>query len=95
MPGTSPGVAVPRNTRWVSRPLCAEPIVGAAPKKTVRASRLVSEPLAEQRLAGVDLYRLGVRAVDVGVDDGLPRVLQVLRQLGVHGRGRRSGSSRA
>ena len=43
--------------------------------------------LAEQRLAGVDLGRLRVRAVDVGVDDRLPGVLQVLRQLGVH-RGR-------
>src|SRR5205823_770334 len=36
-----------------------------------------------QRPASVDLYGLGVRAVDVGVDAGLPRVLQVLRQLGV------------
>ena len=43
--------------------------------------------LPEQRLAGVDLHGLGVRAVDVGVDDRLPRVLQVLRQLGVHRRG--------
>ena len=42
-PARRPGIAVPRNTRWVSRPLCAEPIVGAAPKNTVRASRRVSE----------------------------------------------------
>ena len=42
--------------------------------------------LPEQRLAGVDLRGLGVGAVDVGVDDGLPRVLQVLRELGVHRR---------
>ncbi len=43
-PGTSPGTAVPRNTRWVPTPLLDAPgaIVGAAPKNTVRASRLVS-----------------------------------------------------
>ena len=39
------------------------------------------------------LHGLGVRAVDVGVDDRLPRVLQVLRQLGVHRGGRRAGST--
>lgn len=39
----SPGTAVPRKTRCVSIPLCADPIVGTAPKNTVRASRLVSE----------------------------------------------------
>lgn len=35
-------MAVPRKTRFVSIPLCADPMVGAAPKETVRASRLVS-----------------------------------------------------
>jgi hypothetical protein len=44
-------------------------------------------PLPEQRLTRVNLYRLCVRAIHVGVDDGLPRVLQILRQFGVHGRG--------
>ncbi len=43
--------------------------------------------LAEQRLARVDACRFGVRAVDIGIDDRFPGVLEVLRQLCVHVRG--------
>ena len=73
-------------------------LVGRADRRRGTEEHGAREPLGEralpeQRLAGVDLDGLGVRAVDVGVDDGLPRVLQVLRQLGVHRRRSRSGST--
>jgi hypothetical protein len=54
---------------------------------------LCERPLAEQGLLLVNACGLGVRPVDVGIDDRLPRVLKALRQLGIHiRRGERDGT---
>ena len=71
--------------------LCAEALVYRARRDRWSGAEehrpcetLGERPLPEQWLLLVDACGLGVRPVDVGVDDRLPRVLQVLGQLGVH-----------
>ena len=54
--------------------------------KIERAMRWGDEPLAQVRSVEVDLLRGRSGPVDVRVDDRLPLIFEVLRQVRVHGR---------
>ena len=72
---------ITRHGRPEEDPLRPNALVGRArrdrrgrPEEDRPRQPLRQRPLAEQRLLLIDPHRLGVRPVDVGVDDRLPRV---------------------